>query len=65
MPALAAGEGAVAVPLAGATTDVTMTWRRDERKPSVAALLATAYALSSKDTSSSGSSRVKAGAIDS
>ena len=35
--------GAVAVPLAGATADVTMTWRRrDENKPSIAALLATA-----------------------
>ncbi|MGW5723930.1 LysR family transcriptional regulator [Amycolatopsis sp. NPDC003865] len=41
VPAMAAHPGAVAVPLAGATTDVTMTWRRrDEHKPSVAALLA-------------------------
>ncbi len=66
VPALVEHEGAIAVPLAGAATDVTMTWRRrDEHKPSVAALLATAYALSSTDTSPSGSSRVKAGAIDS
>jgi DNA-binding transcriptional LysR family regulator len=66
VPALAGHAGAVAVPLAGAATDITMTWRRrDEHKPSVAALLATAYALSSKDNSSSGSSSVKAGAIDS
>jgi DNA-binding transcriptional LysR family regulator len=66
VPALVEPEGAVAVPLAGAATDVTMTWRRrDEHKPSVAALLATAYALSSTDSSSSGSSKVKAGAIDS
>ncbi len=66
VPALVEHAGAVAVPLAGATTDVTMTWRRrDEHKPSVAALLATAYALSSKDSSSSGRSKVNAGAIDS
>ncbi|KDN16195.1 LysR family transcriptional regulator [Amycolatopsis rifamycinica] len=66
VPALVEHAGAVAVPLAGATTDVTMTWRRrDEHKPGIAALLATAYALSSTDTSSSGSSKVKAGAIDS
>jgi DNA-binding transcriptional LysR family regulator len=46
VPALVDHPGAVAVPLAGQTTDVTLTWRRrDERKPSVAALLATAYAL--------------------
>ncbi len=51
VPALVACEGAVAVPLAGAATDVTMTWRRrDERKPNVAALLATAYALSGNDS---------------
>ncbi|MGK3201043.1 LysR family transcriptional regulator [Amycolatopsis sp. MEPSY49] len=43
VPALVDHPGAVAVPLAGATTDVTMTWRRrDERKPSIAALLASA-----------------------
>lgn len=45
VPAIVDHPGAVAVPLAGQTTDVTMTWRRrDERKPSVAALLATAGA---------------------
>lgn len=54
VPALVAREGAVAVPLARAATEVTMTWRRrDERKPSVAALLATAYALSGNSSSSS------------
>ena len=43
VPAMVDHPGAVAVPLAGGTTDVTMTWRRrDEHKPSVAALLATA-----------------------
>ncbi|NBH11286.1 LysR family transcriptional regulator [Amycolatopsis sp. SID8362] len=43
VPALAAHGDAVAVPLAGETTAVTMTWRkRDEHKPNVAALLATA-----------------------
>ncbi len=66
VPALVDHPGAVAVPLAGQTTDVTMTWRRlDESKPSVAALLTTAYALSSKDMCSSESSMVNAGAIDS
>ncbi|MDT7801047.1 MAG: hypothetical protein QOI78_4480 [Actinomycetota bacterium] len=63
VPAVVDHPGAVAVPLAGETTTVTMTWRRrDEHKPSIAALLA--YALSSKDMCSSDSSRVKAGAID-
>ncbi|RSD13118.1 LysR family transcriptional regulator [Amycolatopsis eburnea] len=43
VPALADHGDAVAVPLAGETTAVTMTWRRrDEHKPNVAALLATA-----------------------
>ncbi|MEQ0560576.1 LysR family transcriptional regulator [Amycolatopsis sp. NEAU-NG30] len=43
VPAIVGHAGAVPVPLAGAATDVTMTWRRrDEHKPSVAALLATA-----------------------
>ncbi len=43
VPALVDHPGAVAVPLAGQATDVTLTWRRrDEHKPSVAALLATA-----------------------
>jgi DNA-binding transcriptional LysR family regulator len=43
VPGIVGHAGAVAVPLAGAATDVTMTWRRrDEHKPSVAALLATA-----------------------
>ncbi len=46
VPALAGHGGAVAVPLAGETTAVTMTWRkRDEHKPNVAALLATAGRL--------------------
>lgn len=46
VPALVEHAGAIAVPLAGATADVTMTWRRrDEHKPSVAALLATAVAM--------------------
>ncbi|GAB3134746.1 LysR family transcriptional regulator [Amycolatopsis stemonae] len=40
VPAMVDHPGAVAVPLAGRTTAVTMTWRRrDERKPNVAALL--------------------------
>lgn len=43
VPALVDHPGAVAVPLAGETTDVTMTWRRrDEHKPGIAALLASA-----------------------
>lgn len=43
VPALVDHPGAVAVPLAGETTDVTLTWRRrDEHKPSIAALLASA-----------------------
>jgi DNA-binding transcriptional LysR family regulator len=66
VPAMVDHPGAVAVPLAGQTTEVTMTWRRrDEHKPSVAALLATAQALSNKDMCSSESSKVNAGAIDS
>ncbi|MEA5358806.1 LysR family transcriptional regulator [Amycolatopsis sp., V23-08] len=63
VPAVVDHPGAVAVPLAGGTTTVTMTWRRrDEHKPSIAALIA--YALSNKDTCSSDSSKVNAGAID-
>jgi DNA-binding transcriptional LysR family regulator len=47
VPAIVDHGDAVAVPLAGETADVTMTWRRrDENKPSIAALLATAHALS-------------------
>lgn len=66
VPAMVDHPGAVAVPLAGETTDVTLSWRRrDERKPSVAALLATAQALSSNDMCSSERSKVNAGAIDS
>jgi DNA-binding transcriptional LysR family regulator len=66
VPAMVDHPGAIAVPLTGRTTRVTMTWRRrDENKPSVAALLATAYALSRADSSSSESSKVNAGAIDS
>lgn len=43
VPALVDHPGAVAVPLDGETTDVTMTWRRrDEHKPGIAALLASA-----------------------
>ena len=43
VPALVDHPGAVAVSLAGQATDVTLTWRRrDEHKPSVVALLATA-----------------------
>jgi DNA-binding transcriptional LysR family regulator len=43
VPAMVDHPGAVAVPLAGRTTGITLTWRRrDEHKPSVAALLATA-----------------------
>lgn len=43
VPAIVEHPGAIAIPLRGATTDVTLTWRRrDEHKPSVAALLATA-----------------------
>lgn len=46
VPALVEPAGAVAVPLAGATTAVTMTWRRrDEHKPSIAALLACSGAM--------------------
>ncbi|MFI5591342.1 LysR family transcriptional regulator [Amycolatopsis sp. NPDC051758] len=64
VPAVVGHPGAVAVPLAGATTAVTMTWRRrDEHKPGIAALLA--YALSSNDMCSSDKSKVNAGAIDS
>ncbi|MEV7039250.1 LysR family transcriptional regulator [Amycolatopsis sp. NPDC051061] len=49
VPAVVDHPGAVAVPLAGETTTVTMTWRRrDEHKPGIAALLA--YALSGTDT---------------
>lgn len=41
VPAMVDHPGAVAVPLAGHSTALTMTWRRrDERKPSVAALIA-------------------------
>jgi DNA-binding transcriptional LysR family regulator len=41
VPAIVDHPGAVAVPLAGEKTAITMTWRRrDEHKPSVAALLA-------------------------
>jgi DNA-binding transcriptional LysR family regulator len=43
VPAMVDHPGAIAVPLAGRTTGITLTWRRrDEHKPSVAALLATA-----------------------
>ena len=43
VPGIVDHRGTVAIPLAGQETGVTMTWRRrDERKPSVAALLATA-----------------------
>lgn len=43
VPGLVAHDGAVAIPLEGHRTSVTMTWRRrDGNKPSVAALLATA-----------------------
>lgn len=57
VPAMVDHPGAVAVPLAGRTTDVTMTWRRrDEHKPSVAALLATACAVAGKDMCPSKSS---------
>ncbi|WP_072476195.1 LysR family transcriptional regulator [Amycolatopsis australiensis] len=46
VPAMVDHPGAVAVPLAGRTTTVTMTWRRrDENKPAIAALLATAGGL--------------------
>ncbi|MCR6484101.1 LysR family transcriptional regulator [Amycolatopsis sp. OK19-0408] len=66
VPAMVDHPGAVAVPLDGETADVTLTWRRrDERTPNVAALLATAQALSSNDMHSSGRSKVNAGAIDS
>ncbi|MEV6876811.1 LysR family transcriptional regulator [Amycolatopsis sp. NPDC051128] len=50
VPAIVEHRGAVAVPLAGETAEVTMTWRRrDENKPSIAALLATASAMPERD----------------
>jgi DNA-binding transcriptional LysR family regulator len=43
VPGIVDHAGTIAIPLAGQETSVTMTWRRrDERKPSVAALLAVA-----------------------
>ncbi|UOZ07970.1 LysR family transcriptional regulator [Amycolatopsis sp. WQ 127309] len=43
VPGIVEHAGATAIPLAGAETSVTMTWRRrDERKPSIAALLGVA-----------------------
>lgn len=66
VPAMVDHPGAVAIPFDGESADVTLSWRRrDEHKPSVAALLATAQALSSNTMCSSGRSKVNAGAIDS
>ncbi|WP_328448568.1 LysR family transcriptional regulator [Amycolatopsis sp. NBC_00438] len=50
VPAIVEHAGATAIPLAGEDTGVTMTWRRrDERKPGIAALLATARNRSSRE----------------
>jgi DNA-binding transcriptional LysR family regulator len=50
VPGIVDHAGTTAIPLAGAETSVTMTWRRrDERKPSIAALLATARGLAPRE----------------